>query len=497
MKKRIISLACALLLLLSNVSTAYAGAIVIPATLSAVEVLGSIFISYLAAEGIYSLATGTSLEDYGIRFVDSIEVTDVPEWTKEDQNLLIGERDALKIAEKILADKNGNYDPKKPGDDIEISLWANMAISALVADMIAQYFGGLDSDLDDVNTEFFNLHRNVDTYAILRSSLAACRPGDLERFDEKLSSFTPEEMANWNLLIAPYDSALSDTGREFYFWEPLEDISGTFDTYGISISGFDDHTSDLTYKFMPYSGNQFLQARNVAHNRFTGGFVYYTVPVLSFHTNSVTYFYDRLSVNDVHLYINDGRRVKLVLDDMPFEYDPENQIEIPENKDGTVSYIVPDTKPLLDVATSNEQLPLLDFITELFTGSVTITDPGTDPGTDPDIDPDTDPGTNPGTGIDTSINYQPEDLYIPSRITEKFPFCIPFDIARLVKAFSAAPVTPVFRFPVSFHVPGLQYSEEIIVDMDDFLALVVLLRTVEVIAFLAGLMVVTRTLIRG
>lgn len=82
---------------------------------------------------------------------------------------------------------------------------------------------------------------------------------------------------------------------------------------------------------------------------------------------------------------------------------------------------------------------------------------------DPTLEVDTDPAIAtpadavtvtdiPGTA-DVTISQLREktnvDIDIPSVISTKFPFCIPFDFIRIIGVLCADPVAPVFRIPIS------------------------------------------------
>lgn len=48
------------------------------------------------------------------------------------------------------------------------------------------------------------------------------------------------------------------------------------------------------------------------------------------------------------------------------------------------------------------------------------------------------------------------DIDIPSLIATKFPFCIPFDLIRIMSVLGADPVAPVFRIPISTDMKNLE-----------------------------------------
>lgn len=114
---------------------------------------------------------------------------------------------------------------------------------------------------------------------------------------------------------------------------------------------------------------------------------------------------------------------------------------------------------------------------------------GTDTGTD------TDNPSKPGEGTDTDNPNWPDtgSLSLPKLIASKFPFCIPFDVARLVGLLEAEPKAPVFRIPVVY---ANIVNEEIVIDFDKFADVLQIIRWGEIMLFVAGLVVITRNYIK-
>lgn len=79
-----------------------------------------------------------------------------------------------------------------------------------------------------------------------------------------------------------------------------------------------------------------------------------------------------------------------------------------------------------------------------------------------------------------------------------FPFCIPFDLANVFIALRGSPKCPVINIDLSGvkGVPG-DFSFEIDISNSDISYIFALLRKLELITFILGLIVVTRNLIRG
>lgn len=114
---------------------------------------------------------------------------------------------------------------------------------------------------------------------------------------------------------------------------------------------------------------------------------------------------------------------------------------------------------------------------------------GTDTGTD------TDNPSKPGEGTDADNPNWPDagSLSLPKLIASKFPFCIPFDVARLVGLLEAEPKAPVFRIPVVY---ANIVNEEIVIDFDKFADVLQIIRWGEIMLFVAGLVVITRNYIK-
>lgn len=112
-----------------------------------------------------------------------------------------------------------------------------------------------------------------------------------------------------------------------------------------------------------------------------------------------------------------------------------------------------------------------------------------------DTGTDTDNPSKPGEGTDTDNPNWPDtgSLSLPKLIASKFPFCIPFDVARLVGLLEAEPKAPVFRIPVVY---ANIVNEEIVIDFDKFADVLQIIRWGEIMLFVAGLVVITRNYIK-
>lgn len=112
---------------------------------------------------------------------------------------------------------------------------------------------------------------------------------------------------------------------------------------------------------------------------------------------------------------------------------------------------------------------------------------------------DTDTPSKPGEGTDTpstdtKVDWPSSDkLSLPERIATKFPFCIPFDVARLIGLLEAEPKAPVFRMPLIY---GDVMHEEIVLDLDNFSNVIRIIRWGETMLFVAALAAATRNYIK-
>lgn len=133
--------------------------------------------------------------------------------------------------------------------------------------------------------------------------------------------------------------------------------------------------------------------------------------------------------------------------------------------------------------------------------------PRTDTGEQVDVPTDTLVDVGTGEKVDTDVNnpdvpdVKPDvpnwpstgDLSIPALIASKFPFSLPFDVARLIGVLQADPVAPVFRFPLKY---GTIMNDEIVLDLSRWSNVVEVIRWGELIAFVAGLVYATRNYIK-
>ena len=118
-----------------------------------------------------------------------------------------------------------------------------------------------------------------------------------------------------------------------------------------------------------------------------------------------------------------------------------------------------------------------------------IPEPEPEPNPDPDPDPEPEPSPEPVPDNEYLGNF-----LLPESITTKFPFCIPFDVARCLRLFStSAREAPRWECDIGYG----SGSYHVVIDLSMFNDVADFIRPLEYILFLVGLAVGTRSLIRG
>lgn len=160
------------------------------------------------------------------------------------------------------------------------------------------------------------------------------------------------------------------------------------------------------------------------------------------------------------------------------------------------------------------------YVTNFITNHVVQTTPEPEPPDKPDVKPTPtiavvpDPGggsgsggSGSGTNPDNSKPENPEDEVKPytADLKDVFPFCIPFDLIHLFEVFDAEPEAPVFEIPIELKFDNpftgssiVDYEDSIKIDLSDYEQPIKVIRIFEVIFFLIGLMLITRShMIKG
>lgn len=189
--------------------------------------------------------------------------------------------------------------------------------------------------------------------------------------------------------------------------------------------------------------------------------------------------------------------------DIPDEWRVINPNETPEqnpdDKPEVLPVVIPihptkpDTKPDTETTENpdkdkdpdKKKNPVVNPIINPDTGNVV------DPNTGWDIDPSTGKLINPNTG-----ELVDPDMSNPSSITNKFgditklfPFCIPFDLIRLIKGMSADKQPPVFHYEHEFK--DINYTFVVDVDLSNYDKYIKLFRFGMQIFYIIALMFLT------
>lgn len=92
-----------------------------------------------------------------------------------------------------------------------------------------------------------------------------------------------------------------------------------------------------------------------------------------------------------------------------------------------------------------------------------------------------------------------EDFDVPKlagdSLGEKFPFCVPFDLFRMIQALDAVPVAPKWSIP--FRIERLSIDESLELDLTEFEPVSKVFRWGLTLIFILGLLIVTRKMIKG
>lgn len=141
-----------------------------------------------------------------------------------------------------------------------------------------------------------------------------------------------------------------------------------------------------------------------------------------------------------------------------------------------------------------------------FVESITNVSPEPSPDPNPNPNPSPDPSPNPDPSPDPDPSPEPdpdapatdeEAAQYTADLTTVFPFCIPFDLIRAFKVLSVEGEAPVYELPLQIDYKSIHVDEHWSIDMSDFSTVIQILRVMETLSFIVGLILVTRKLIRG
>lgn len=88
--------------------------------------------------------------------------------------------------------------------------------------------------------------------------------------------------------------------------------------------------------------------------------------------------------------------------------------------------------------------------------------------------------------------------YTIAGLEKLFPFCLPFDLIDFIKVLDAPAEAPRFTIPFKYPTRGGMATYDIVIDLSSFNSVAELLRDMECLAFIVGLIMITRSrMIRG
>jgi hypothetical protein len=99
------------------------------------------------------------------------------------------------------------------------------------------------------------------------------------------------------------------------------------------------------------------------------------------------------------------------------------------------------------------------------------------------------------TGVPSTDNPDVENLKLPVVLLNKFPFCIPFDLAKSFSYLQQKPEVPKWEIPLV--ITSLDLNYKFIIDLAPFQGIVTMARWFLLLGFVIGLIMATRGLIKG
>ena len=261
-----------------------------------------------------------------------------------------------------------------------------------------------------------------------------------------------------------------------------------------------------------YNGNL-----NTEGSGFTGLNVSYFVhnlPVFSSSSDAVSW--SEQETADANKYTKENIWVH---PDLQETYQNNGKLEYPQQAPHPLQY--PSAENLADLAKKLNPEINPDYSPEIAPNYVQelIQKLQQNPSVNPDPNPNPNPNPNPDPGTDPHPTLKPNPTDTPDQpespedevkpytvdLTKVFPFCIPFDLIHLFKVLDAEPEAPVFKIPIELQVNNpfngksiVDYKDTIVINLSDYEQPVKVIRVFEVIFFLIGLMLITRShMIKG
>ncbi len=98
---------------------------------------------------------------------------------------------------------------------------------------------------------------------------------------------------------------------------------------------------------------------------------------------------------------------------------------------------------------------------------------------------------------DVVIGEDDGNYRLDSVISDKFPFCIPFDLIDSFRVLLADPIEPVFEIPLIIDHGDFSFKDSIEIDLTKFDSLLPIIQFFVLLFYVAGLILATRSLIKG
>ena len=98
---------------------------------------------------------------------------------------------------------------------------------------------------------------------------------------------------------------------------------------------------------------------------------------------------------------------------------------------------------------------------------------------------------------DVVIGEDDGNYRLDSVISDKFPFCIPFDLIDSFRVLLADPIEPVFEIPLIIDHEDFSFKDSIEIDLTKFDSLLPVIQFFVLLFYVAGLILATRSLIKG
>lgn len=197
-----------------------------------------------------------------------------------------------------------------------------------------------------------------------------------------------------------------------------------------------------------------------------------------------------------------NKRVDWVTPELQNTFDNKGNLELLPSFDPLASYSMASQQALQELLSNLASSSLapaqqLDLVNKFIAGLKTSETPDPSPNPDPSPEPNPNPDpSNPDSGDgDNSGNPDIDKGSFVRDLRTLFPFCIPFDLIDCIRLFNAEPVTPKIEVPMHFAFVNVDYTWEI--DLKDFDGVATVCRSMFLILFIVGLVLITRTLIRG